>query len=414
MRVATGTLVDAPVFAGAVDVEYTSTVARIAAGPELPTAAGVLRDLTLSGDQGVDLAADVTVEGTCTIAAGGLFTGAHSLILGDAATLVEAAGATVIGTVLAARTVDQGVGEAFGGIGLEILAAGAAPGLTQVVRTTGATVDKDARDGIFRFFDVVPAHNANLDAGVVFGYDETELDVIAEEMLVLYTADGGTWVPQPSVLDVTANTVSAFGLDSLTRLTLGSQGVVATVLRSSAVAPSGAAIAVTWSLADALPGGDFIVYRLEGQDRTPVRLADAVVESDGATYRVLDAGGAPGTTCRYRVDVTQGGHTWTLFESAPVLVPRPVFSLDQNYPNPFNPMTSIEYSLPRSGRVTLDVYDVAGRRVVRLVDAVRAAGPHAETWTGLDQAGNPAPSGTYFYRMTSGDRTLVRKMSLVR
>lgn len=414
VRVATGALVGTPLFAGVIDVEYTSTVARIATGPELPAAAGVLRNLTLAGNQGVDLTADVTVEGACTIAAGNLFTGGHSLALGGAATLVEAAGATVLGRVSAARTVEQAVNEAFGGIGLEILAAGAAPGLTQVVRTTGASVDKDARDGIFRYFDITPAHNAGLGASVVFRYDESELNGIAENMLALYAAAGGAWLQQPSVLDMTANTVTGFGQDSFNRLTLGSQGVVAATLRSFAVTPSGTAVAITWSLTAPLPAGDFSVYRLEGQDGTPVRLESAVVQSDGTTFRILDEGGEPGASYRYRVDVEQDGHAWTLFESASVQVPRPTFSLNQNCPNPFNPMTSIEYSLPQAGHVTLDIYDLAGRRVIRLVDDARPAGLHTEVWTGLDQAGNSAPSGTYFYRVSSGDRTLVKKMSLIR
>ena len=60
---ATGTLSTAPVFAGVADVRYTSTIAAVTTGPELPVGAGVLRDLTVSGTQGVTLAAGVTVNG---------------------------------------------------------------------------------------------------------------------------------------------------------------------------------------------------------------------------------------------------------------------------------------------------------------------------------------------------------------
>jgi flagellar hook assembly protein FlgD len=64
--------------------------------------------------------------------------------------------------------------------------------------------------------------------------------------------------------------------------------------------------------------------------------------------------------------------------------------------------------------VTLDVYDIAGRLVVRLVDGVQGAGAHIEKWNGQDRAGCPVASGTYFYRMTTEGRSLVRKMLLVR
>lgn len=414
IAVATGSIKYAPSFAGQVDVEYTSTVARVATGPEMPAAAGVLRNLTVSGDRGVDLAADITVGGACSTVGSGIFTGSHVLELGPGASLVEAPGATVVGTVAATRTVDQAVNEAFGGIGLEILAAGAAPGVTKVTRVTGTGVEKGANDGIKRHFLVEPASNAGLGATVVFHYDESELNGINEAALVMYSSGGAGWMALNSVATPPANTVSSSGIDSFSRLVLGADGVVASLLRSSEVQAAGAAVNITWSLSEAIPASDFLVYRLEGPARTPVLLAGAVVATDGSGYRIVDAGGAPGATCSYRVDVKLAGSTFTLFESEPVQIPRPALSLGQNHPNPFNPMTAISYSIPAAGHVTLDVYDIAGRLVVRLVDDVQAAGAHSERWNGLDGAGSPVASGTYVYRMTTGGRSLVRKMLLVR
>ena len=114
------------------------------------------------------------------------------------------------------------------------------------------------------------------------------------------------------------------------------------------------------------------------------------------------------------MDVKQNDRAWTLFETEAVQIPRPVHSLDQNHPNPFNPATVIDYSVPVAGHVTLDVYDIAGSLVARLVDGVQTAGAHSETWNGRDRAGSPVASGTYFYRMTTEGRHLVRKMLLVR
>jgi hypothetical protein len=57
-------------------------------------------------------------------------------------------------------------------------------------------------------------------------------------------------------------------------------------------------------------------------------------------------------------------------------------TLDQNIPNPFNPETLIHFSVPRFAHVTLDIYDVAGRNVARLVDAPYSAGSYSTVWRG--------------------------------
>ena len=71
------------------------------------------------------------------------------------------------------------------------------------------------------------------------------------------------------------------------------------------------------------------------------------------------------------------------------------------HPNPFNPTTTIEYSVPAAGRVTLSVYDLAGRRVATLVDGELPPGPNEATWDGTTDAGTRAASGVYFVRLTT-------------
>jgi len=89
--------------------------------------------------------------------------------------------------------------------------------------------------------------------------------------------------------------------------------------------------------------------------------------------------------------------------------------LRQNHPNPFNPQTVIRYEIRGPAtRVQLDVHDVRGQRVRRLVDGVRAAGAHAATWDGRDDAGRPVASGTYHYRLRAGGVTEARRMVLLK
>lgn len=70
------------------------------------------------------------------------------------------------------------------------------------------------------------------------------------------------------------------------------------------------------------------------------------------------------------------------------------FTLKQNYPNPFNPSTSINYSIPETGNVTLSIYNVTGQEVVRLVNGVENAGSHNIVWNASNLS-----SGIYFYRL---------------
>jgi hypothetical protein len=91
-----------------------------------------------------------------------------------------------------------------------------------------------------------------------------------------------------------------------------------------------------------------------------------------------------------------------------------IFSLEQNHPNPFNPTTEIRFSIPSTSRVSLDVFNVTGQRIVTLVDEILAAGQHSVVWDGRDTDGNSVSSGIYFYRIVSGEFAATRKMVLLK
>jgi hypothetical protein len=90
------------------------------------------------------------------------------------------------------------------------------------------------------------------------------------------------------------------------------------------------------------------------------------------------------------------------------------YKLDQNYPNPFNPLTVIKYDLLKSSDVELKIYDVLGREVITLVNEYQERGRRTAIWNGVDKFNSKVSSGIYFYRISAGKWTDVKKMMLVK
>ncbi|UCH11039.1 MAG: leucine-rich repeat domain-containing protein [Fidelibacterota bacterium] len=90
------------------------------------------------------------------------------------------------------------------------------------------------------------------------------------------------------------------------------------------------------------------------------------------------------------------------------------YALHANYPNPFNPSTTIRYDLPEAVEVTLVVYDLLGREVVRLVDQRLEAGYHQLVWNGRDRAGRELPTGMYIVTMMTPEYSRAIKMVLLK
>ena len=90
------------------------------------------------------------------------------------------------------------------------------------------------------------------------------------------------------------------------------------------------------------------------------------------------------------------------------------FALAPNWPNPFNSSTHFRYELPAAGPVRLDIYDLLGQRVRRLVAGHRGAGFHRALWDGRDEKGRAVASGVYLARLDAGSRSAVRKVIALR
>lgn len=136
----------------------------------------------------------------------------------------------------------------------------------------------------------------------------------------------------------------------------------------------------------------------------------------GAFYSFTDTKVEAGKTYWYRIEcVSLSGKVEHAGEVLAVSITEPEsFQVFQNFPNPFNPVTSIGYQLNATAYVSLRVFDVTGRQVAVLVDALQPAGSHSAVFNGAGFA-----SGVYIYRLESEfsagyTQTVVKKMLLVK
>lgn len=91
------------------------------------------------------------------------------------------------------------------------------------------------------------------------------------------------------------------------------------------------------------------------------------------------------------------------------------FGLVRNYPNPFNPSTKISFTLAKSNKITIEVFDILGRKVSTLFNKKEMAAGYKEVqWNGKDNSNNILPSGVYIYRISSPDYVESKKMMLLK
>ncbi len=126
----------------------------------------------------------------------------------------------------------------------------------------------------------------------------------------------------------------------------------------------------------------------------------------------------------YRIKQVDFNGKFNYSNTVEVTVTRPVqFALEQNYPNPFNPVTKIQYSIPSLAlwervsegwvRVLLKIYDILGNEVATLVNEEKAPGTYEVEFSAINSNRSLA-SGIYFYKISAGSFTAVKKMQLLK
>ena len=119
---------------------------------------------------------------------------------------------------------------------------------------------------------------------------------------------------------------------------------------------------------------------------------------------------------QYRLKMVDndGSFAYSSVEATEVAIPKD-FAVSQNYPNPFNPSTKIDYQVPVDAKVILEVYNIAGQKVIELVNQEQSAGYYT-----VDFGASKLSSGVYVYRLTASDKAIgnnfssIKKMTLLK
>ena len=368
------------------------------------------------------LSTNLYVQNSLTVMAGLLYTGVNSITLGSTATVNETAGNTIIGNMTTTRTLAQSSNDTFGGLGVEINASGAAPGLTSVTRVTGTAETGAGNEGIKRYFDISPAVNSGLNADIVFHYDESELNSIAETNLVLFksTDNGTSWVLFGGTVNETSNIISLSGIDGFSRWTSASSSAPLPVeLVSFTAIPGLGKTELAWTTATEVDNYGFAIER-RILDNGQLRMSDwsgiGFVQGSGnvnspTSYSFTDGNLSKGTF-EYRLKQIDkdGKSEYSKTIEVHVVGTPAVLSLNGNYPNPFNPTTNISFTVPSDGRAMLSVYNLIGQEIGTLFNGMAEAGVIHTVQFNAKQL----PSGIYFSKLQFEHQQIVKKMMLMK
>lgn len=174
---------------------------------------------------------------------------------------------------------------------------------------------------------------------------------------------------------------------------------------------SGNSVYLNWTTATEINNSGFSIERGSGNNNF---IAVGFISGKGTTtktssYSFNDNNLAPGSyVYRLKQMDFDGKVNYSNEVNVDITAPS-VFSLEQNYPNPFNPTTSIKYSIPRDGMVSLTIYNILGVKVLTLVNQNMSAGKYEVKFDASHYA-----SGIYFYRLDAGIYSSVKKMILVK
>lgn len=179
---------------------------------------------------------------------------------------------------------------------------------------------------------------------------------------------------------------------------------------------SGSTVVLNWTTTTETNNSSFNIERKAVDQEGGVWQTVSTIVGHGTTtvpqsYSYTDRGLSSGIyTYRLKqIDYNGNYEYFNLTSEVVIGIPNKIY-LSQNYPNPFNPVTTISYTLPTETVVSLSVFDITGREVKQLIsNQAVSAGYHSITFDATTLS-----SGIYFYKLTAGNSTQIKKMTVMK
>jgi hypothetical protein len=193
-------------------------------------------------------------------------------------------------------------------------------------------------------------------------------------------------------------------------------GIIPVELTSFTAISVDQAVLLSWRTATETNNRGFEIQRQQGSDSWEKLgfVAGKGTTTEPQVYSYKDNDVSSGTYT-YRLKQIDYDGSFYYSNEVQVNVNAPVqFSLSQNYPNPFNPTTVIQYQVPKTSDVIIKIYDLLGQEIKTLFTGQVQQGTYKVEWNGLNNEGIHMSSGTYIYRITTGEFTQSMKMILMK
>jgi hypothetical protein len=375
--------------------------------------------LMIANNTGVSMSGNLQVNDYVNINDGDLNLAGFTLTLGPNAILTETPGNTVNGNsgkIITTRDLNAPSGVNVGGLGA-MLTSSANLGNTLLERIH-YPAQGNGNIGIYRQFRIEPTNNTALDATLRFYYDESELNGISESNLTLFrsvTGADSTWNGAGGTVNSTENYLQLSGIGSLSYWTAADiNNSIPVELTSFTASVVDGSVNLFWSTATELNNSGWEIERKSGKTQNEQWVKIGFVKGIGSStekqnYYFNDESAKSGQY-NYRLKQIDFDGSYTYSNVIEVTVNGPTeFQLAQNYPNPFNPETQIRVEVPITSYVNLSVYNLIGEKVITIIDETLEQGVYVKSFSGEN-----FPSGIYLYRLTSGNYSITKKMTLIK
>jgi hypothetical protein len=170
-------------------------------------------------------------------------------------------------------------------------------------------------------------------------------------------------------------------------------------------------VVLNWKTATEVMNYGFDIERMSGNSWEKIGFVEGHGNSNSVkSYSFTDKNILAGKSYSYRLKQLDTDGKYEYSKSVEVTLAAPKeFKLMQNHPNPFNPATTIVYSIPQAGNVSLKIYDIIGNEIAELVNEKQAEGSYEVSFNASN-----FPSGMYLYKLETSTFSAVKKMLLVK